>query len=428
MERVADFINTRCFREALARLCRLALKPNPLKDDLPYIKTWQELRLDITPLVDALEQIALIDEIAPEATNLTTEEIATDPLIWLQALDEYLWHTSPNAFLNYHKRSYFSINDGDETAWILPIKFASPIGKFGSQFDNLAFWLRHHIFIPSKNSESIPVTIEGVPNSYRDWLSEALAADTIKIGIAHYDDNVIPALRDIAPSHFVCEQLTDAATRSSSTIDLIKQAKQEGIHVLIMPELTITPDIRKEITDKMWQNFRQHGKDHELSVPIIVLGSFHEQHDGKWRNHSCGVLGVDGEAVFGADKRKSVTYQNKAELIQCAPTPFTCLFTPIGLMAITICKDLFDSGYPSTAHLLDKMPLDWLFVPSMSNETRLHKDKAKALYNTLGTIVAIANQEMPGDQTSCGFIHHDKKGKECSGRLDSTDVKRKPAD
>jgi hypothetical protein len=408
MDTVAKFINKGCFREALARLCRLALKLNPDKGHLQFIKDWEHHHNDDPEILEAArERLAIIDEKRlPPTAILTTEEITSDPILWLQAIDEHLKPISPGAYTNYLKKNYAVIHDGDGEAWVLPNSFAGSFGRYGKQFENLYFRLKHHKIIQRGNPDSIPVVVEGIPKGYHDWLSMAFEGSNFKIAIVHFEDTVTPEIEDREPSHFKCVRLSDEATRLSAVLNLIKQAKTDGIHVLVMPELTITSNLRDKITSEMLLKYKEYGENHELSVPIVVLGSFHEQSVKGWRNHSTGVLGLDGQTVFGADKRKSVTYSNKAEFLEYA-MDFTCLSTPAGLMAITICKDLFDEGGPSTATLLKDLPLDWLLVPSMSTNINPHKGKAKSLFDTLGTIVAVANQEMPGEPACNGFIHYE---------------------
>lgn len=439
MDKVAGFINAGYFREALARLCRLALQPDMHNDNLPNIKAWEKLPNQGSELLaNTQKQLSEIGQRKSHPVNLTTDKIAAVPLLWLQAIDNYLYqnrilNTSPNAYLNYIRMSYAIINDGDGMVWVLPDILFTPYGKLREQYENIECWLRFHKVIPKDNSESIPVAVKGIPNGYHDWLNKILSDDCIRIAIVHFEDKVVPCVQDKEPHHFICPEISDEKRRLSSAVSLIKNAKEKGVHVLVMPELTITPGIREEIIKQMMHNSIEYGSSHELSVPIVVLGSYHEQVDGKWRNHSCGVLGLDGQKLFAADKRKSVTYSSshtyppKAEWIDCAPTPFTCLATPIGLMAITICKDMFDTGAPSTATLLNNLPLDWLLVPSMSQKIRLHKFKAKSLHDTLGTIVAVANQEMPGDQNpSRGFVHYTAcKASDCELYL--IEVKREKA-
>jgi len=93
-------------------------------------------------------------------------------------------------------------------------------------------------------------------------------------------------------------------------------------------------------------------------------------------------------------------------MIESSPTPLTCLSTPIGLVGMTICRDLFMG---SSAAVLQSLPLDWLLVPSMSDKLGLHKMAAKTIHDTRGTVIAVANQQMPDAQDfDQGFVHHDK--------------------
>lgn len=163
-----------------------------------------------------------------------------------------------------------------------------------------------------------------------------------------------------------------------------------------------------------------------MSIPFIVLGSFHEQVENRWRNHAEAVLGLDGTHLFGCDKRKSVTFNNCKEGIESSPIPLTCLLTPLGLMAIAICKDLFE-GEP--AAVLASLPLDWLLVPSMSDTINPHKVSARTMHNKGGTIVAVANQEMPvGTASLPGFVHYDKEPVPCKTGLTIISITKKESD
>ena len=95
-------------------------------------------------------------------------------------------------------------------------------------------------------------------------------------------------------------------------------------------------------------------------------------------------------------------------------------------MAIAICKDLFE-GEP--AAVLASLPLDWLFVPSMSDTINPHKVSAKTMHNKGGTIVAVANQEMPvGTAYLPGFVHYDKEPVPCKTGLTIISITKKESD
>jgi hypothetical protein len=70
------------------------------------------------------------------------------------------------------------------------------------------------------------------------------------------------------------------------------------------------------------------------------------------------------------------------------------LMSPIGMLAILICKDFLDL-HSSTSTLLQHVPLEWVLVPSYGGDSTLKAHRAKALEvagKTTGTICLVANQ------------------------------------
>ena len=401
MEKVAEFINAKSYRQALARLCRLA--GSPTIDGRRVLDDWEnQHEKDELMLMDAIDRIESIDN---KESTITSEEVNNDPLLWLGALDDFCVRINPKSY-GYLRN--LRIDDGEGQVWMLPIyqKSESCGGGKRLQFGNIAYWLKHYRVVPHNNPQKIPVNVVGIPRGYHDWLANHFSATTIRIAVVHFDDGVRPNVSDKKPSHFICNEISDTETRFASALHHISEAKKRNAHILVMPELTITPDIRSRIVSELQQLHRKNGEKHSLSVPLIVLGSFHEQVEKGWRNHAEAMLGLDGTLLFGCDKRKSVTFNKRKEGIECAPNHFTCLFTPIGLMAMAICKDFFE-GEPAME--LASLPLDWLLVPSMTDKLNPHKATAKTMHDTLGTIVAVANQELPAGSTPVrGFVQHQK--------------------
>ncbi len=422
MEKVAEFINAKSFRHALARLCRLA--GSSTSDGRRVLDDWEnQYKEGDMMLMDAIDRIESIDN---RESLITSEEVETDPLLWLQALDNFCVRINPKSY-GYLRNP--RIDDGEGQVWMLPIyqQAESCGGGKRRQFGNIAYWLKHCRVVPQNNPQGILVNVAGIPRGYHDWLAGRFSARTIRIAVVHFDDGVRTNLSDSdkKPSNFICKDISDTETRLASALHHISEAKKRDAHILVMPELTITPDIRSRIVSELQQLHRKNGEKHSLSVPLIVLGSFHEQVEKGWRNHAEAMLGLDGKLLFGCDKRKPVTFENRKEGIECAPNDFTCVFTPLGLMALAICKDVFE-GEP--AIVLASLPLDWLLVPSMTDKLNPHKATAKAMYDTLGTIVVVANQESPSASTPVrGFVQH-QKYKECTEALEIVSVNREEFD
>lgn len=399
MKKVAQFIQSASHRQALSRLCRLACQA--AKDGRRILDNWENLHRAI-PLALS-EAIQRLDD---DPQSIEAPEISADPLLWLGALDEHCrQEISPDSYL-----SGDAIDDGMGRSWVVPLYPGQGGGARRKQYGNLAKWMEHHRVVPLDNPDGIPVAVTGLPQGYVDWTTQRTGTGAVEIAIMHFIDGVTTEVVDTAPAHFICPGLTDAKQRFDSALKCIADAKAAGMHILVMPELTITPDVRADLVEAIAARQSAEGEDHSLAVPIIVLGSFHEAAKDGFRNHATAVSGLDGTSLLECDKRKSVTIkrpgtaEERKEGITCAPTPITCLFTPLGLIAIAICKDLFETE-PSNA--LASLPLDWMLVPSMSDSLTPHKGTAKTLHNTSGMVVVVANQEMPGSaEPRPGFVHH----------------------
>ncbi len=422
MEKVANFINHEYYREALARLCRIAQRS--AQDERLVLDDWEPWHLsNFHSNEEKAHNIKqAMERFSNDVLTISSDEIEKDPLLWFQALDEHCNRIfGPDSILPSDK-----IDDGDGESRVFPIYPGSGGGKRREQYGNIAFWLRHHRVIPLNNLQdiSIPlsVAVAEIPQGYKDWANRHLIGETVKIAIIHFADGSYPIINYNTPQLFVCNDLSDEAIRLEKALECISAAKSEGAHILVMPELTITPAIRLKITNKLDLLNEKEGENHALSVPVIVLGSFHEQVEMRWRNHAEAILGLDGTYLFGCDKRRSVTFNNCREGIECASTPLTCLLTPLGLMAMAICKDMFD-GKPAAA--LSSLSPDWLLVPSMSEKLSPHRAAAKQLHDTGGTVVAVANQEMPGiEDYDPGFVHHEKR-EDCTTDMAFITVARK---
>ncbi|MEI6756651.1 MAG: hypothetical protein WCK85_02275 [Chlorobium sp.] len=416
MEKVAEFINVQSYRQALARLCRLA--GFSTADGRRVLDDWE---LCHKRSVQAVGKVTKRLENEDNAL-LSVDEVRSDPLLWLQALDEHCYREiSPKAYLCNPR-----IDDGDGLIYMLPIYQKSVGAARSKQFGNLSCWLKHHRVVPLTNPQGIDVDVKGIPTGYKDWVAQHLAGESVRIAVVHFTDGIAPNISYKEPEHFVCNGVSDENKRLETALDHIRHAKRKGAHILLMPELTITPAIRLKIVAELERQNEGGDENHAMSVPLIILGSFHEQIASGWRNHAEAVLGLDGTHLFGCDKRKSVTFNNCKEGIECSPMPLTCLFTPLGLMAMAICKDLFEA---EPAAVLASLPLDWLLVPSMSDNINPHKMSARTMHHTGGTIVAVANQEMPVGKTPVpGFVHYDKEPESCKRGLTIVSIAKKESD
>jgi hypothetical protein len=394
MDKIAEFINTRCYRQALARLCRLAQEALP--DGRRNLDDW-ELMYSPSPDKPLLE---ILDHDLNE--TVTQSDIETDPLLWLQTIDE-LCH---RIFGPDSTSPHDTIDDGIGKSKVLRLQPGFGGGSLTKQFGNLSYWLKHHRLIPLENIHGIPVDLCEIPSGHKDWTASRFETTIFRIGIVHFTDSLKLDIRYTDKRFFICNGINDAEQRLAAALEHIRKAHEAEVHLLIMPEMTITVNMRTQISERMMELSLMDGEDHDLSVPLIVPGSFHEQCDSGWRNHAEALCGLDGVTLFGSDKRERVTFNDCGEMIESSPTPITCLATPIGVIGLTICRDLFAG---SSSAVLHSLPLDWLLVPSMSDKLGPHKAAAKTLHDTRGTVIAVANQQMPDSvEFEQGFVHHKK--------------------
>ena len=83
MEKVAEFINVKSYRQALARLCRLA--GSSTSDGRRVLDDWERC---YKRSVHAINR-AMVCMVRDDAPLISGDEVGNDPLLWLQALDEH---------------------------------------------------------------------------------------------------------------------------------------------------------------------------------------------------------------------------------------------------------------------------------------------------------------------------------------------------
>jgi len=94
MEQVAAFINAQSYRQALARLCRLA--GHSTSDGRRVLDDWEKHHEeDEQVLMDTIDRIESIDN---KESTITSEEVNNDPLLWLRALDDFCVRINPKSY------------------------------------------------------------------------------------------------------------------------------------------------------------------------------------------------------------------------------------------------------------------------------------------------------------------------------------------
>ena len=183
----------------------------------------------------------------------------------------------------------------------------------------------------------------------------------------------------------------------------IQAAARDGIDLLVAPELTVTPDARRWIVQQLrWPSEAPHAEASTNRLALVVPGSFHEQVGDRFV-HRAIAFGGSGNALL--EHHKLVSYGSLSDVVEDIHLgdTITVLITPIGTVAIAICKDFCDDHMGAIWHEIQPQ---WLLVPAYGPGESAHKAAAARIDRMVGTVTVLAHQ---GDTTRNtpfrSFIH-----------------------
>ncbi|MEY2632029.1 MAG: hypothetical protein RIR00_683 [Pseudomonadota bacterium] len=389
MDVVAEYLATEQPGLALTRLCRLAR--TPLGNGQYQLDNWEKLP---TPKKESGELDSLLGRLQDGGAP-TVDELNAKPLFWLCALDKHLFIETPPANRSPNRR----IRESDETFWLVQRHRAETRrGYLPKQFGNLRYWLRFHHVIPAQPAEHPPIQIRAPRGEAAHQLTILEDRALLRVALIAFVDGVQETIANCYQGqHFTLTGLNQPELRLESAKAALNWARDQGADLLLFPELTLPAAQRRELKAWLWEQSRT--PDHHIS--LLHLGTFHECcEQGRYHNRG-ELVAADGSELLCGEKRCGVTFDAKAEALE--PTdPFEVLISPLGLIAMAICKDLFDGSIPN---LLQLTEADWVLVPSMSNSLSPHINEAEGLHKRMGTCTLIANQPMPGTPPE-DFTHY----------------------
>lgn len=378
METVACYIGENLLGSALARLCRLALEPSA--SGQPTLSTWE-----YGPLPDT-RRLGPITDLLHAQEEPSLEDVASQPLLWLVALDEFL-----GTGTRFSRALPFrAVRDGDAEFWLIQRIYADfPRGYAHKQYGLLRRWLHYHHVIPIKASPGVPTQVYSLPDATGLALSAIQKRGTLRVGLVSFDDGVREEMHIRSDSPHVALTLDDAACRLRAAEAALDWAREQALDLLMFPELTLPSAQRHALADRLFLDYRRRDVPR---IPLILLGSFHDlDQDATYFNRAV-LVAADGTALLRADKRRGATFGQQTEDIHKAEAPQGLLPLPFGLLTISICKDFFDAWMTP---VLDRLEPDWVLVPSMSDSLNPHRVRSKAMRDAFGTVSLIVNQPMP---------------------------------
>lgn len=218
----------------------------------------------------------------------------------------------------------------------------------------------------------------------------------VPLFIGCFPDDIRPNWYDSAPGAKVAEALTDPDARWESIRQGLEYAANLKATIVVFPELTICPALRRKVSDWLL--------DHpDTTFSFVLPGSFHQKNEDRLYNIA-ELFSGSGKSILSHTKITSSGFKDQRE----GNDPGDCinlLDTPIGLVGIPICLDFCEEGKPFN-HLWEELGADWLLVPAFGDDKNLHahQRRADALKRSHGTVCAVANQNMDGQDKDHGFI------------------------
>lgn len=381
---ISDLLTT-CLREgashpalALARLYLCLRENHPVLERAVHAATADQASHAgrVNALKRHLGRATAIAEVVEEA----------DCLALLQALDTF----AADQFAGQEPAVVLVKSSGVE-AWVQRRPtFANPV--FSRQPNQLQFWMVRHWVFPTRH-HGIEIHVRSADDSvsFGAGLVDALTSGELRVHLGGFDDRVAPQWNTLRP-RYGCVTLSDEEARWASIIAVVEAAVAAGAHVLVLPELTVTPTLRERIS-------RWLARHPEHPFQIVVPGSFHQKVDGVRRNVAVAFDRFGDEILVqrklrpmrvaegGTDVPKGVIEDVEGD------SRIELTTTPLGLLALGICLDFCEEG-GAFADLWHQIGPGLVLVASMSGKTThdAHQRRAKSLHLAHSTISAVAIQ------------------------------------
>jgi hypothetical protein len=328
-------------------------------------------------------------------------------LVQLQALDAFLAeHSGTRATgVDAQLGTPVHLEDG-KRYWLYRRPQGLRQAPVEKQPGHLRKWMKHHHVLPEKQ--------RGYQVAFpkpSDYLLEQLSrmherGEHLKVAIARFEDGVEPTWRrEQSPARFQAEALTDAETRWKTVRHVLERAREERAHVLVLPELTVPPELRLRIQE--W--LTEHADSHALL--LVLPGTFHEPDSrGKRVVNRTELLDAYGQSLLVHDKLLPFRAHTLGDEDIHPGRRISLLPLPLGLLATPICLDFCEADQP-LPELWKELGPAWLLVPAMGDGSsrRAHARAARTLFVTRGSVTALANQPLRGGLPAPGFIYDGQK-------------------
>ena len=329
--------------------------------------------------------------------------IETTPLLALWILDRFLLSRLP---MQRNSSQIIEVElAGEQHQYWLYRKDPNRIlgRKVTKQYmDALRFCPGHGV--TPRYTSGIEIKIEPLESTTADRLLKFETLDDLKVFYSHFDDAAMPEKKPDSgdAGKFLFSGLVKEDAREAKLFETLAAAKDQGAHIVVFPELTITPKLRHSIV-----RWLHEVEDKEHSIIWIVAGSFHEEisdKSGAWINRSYS-FGYEGQIIHKHTKFCSFgKLDDKGYEDIKLWRDIWLVETPLGLVATPICLDFCNtnSGSPS-ANIFSELMVDLCLVPAMAKSDSAHRRQAKDMKRFKGTRTVCAIQHTLDSKVSLSF-------------------------
>lgn len=250
--------------------------------------------------------------------------------------------------------------------------------------------LRYHALVPTRVEcdavRSYRVTVKSMIDGRR--CVEAIDRGRVSVATTSFGDD--------ARIDWSALTIPTAEERARTLSTAITAAAARGVDILVAPELTVPPRARAAVIRTLqWSSGAQ--------LALLVPGSFHEREADDVYNRAILVDGKGNELCAHRKLTKfGLLEEGWLESIALGDQ-ITVLVTPLGTIALAICKDFCDDF---VGRVWEQLQPEWLLVPAYGRGASAHESAARRIARMAGTIVILAHE---GDRvlgvTQNSFVH-----------------------
>ena len=218
---------------------------------------------------------------------------------------------------------------------------------------------------------------------------------------------------DKEPTPFWFEEVKNINVAKDRLLCLLEQCVQQGVNILILPELTIDPTLLDVLRNWLCTNNRELVSSGQNGLVMVVAGSFHVRKNNGDISNVSTVLNHGGQVLWKQEKRQAFSLdQNDVrktpelkrllkisnaggyERIKSADH-ICCVDTPLGRICVCICLDFI---HPDNFDAFKHSGINVFLVPAMSHGNVRFQQAAWTFggTNSASSFVALGSFLQPG--------------------------------